>query len=160
MNRGGSRCSRASRETECCRKALPQNALRRTVLSRVKTTAESQRVVRGTGGSTPEATLFEPCLFRKLVATSSFTESCGEGVASGLTETEKDSNLDMRCQHLKPSHHGTHDAHHVVDQLGPGYSVSDSVSTACRVRTRLGQGDRCAANRSGDGLGCAAGEVS
>ena len=49
--------------------------------------AESQLAVRGravTGGSTPKATLFEPCLFRKFVATSSLTESYGESVASGV----------------------------------------------------------------------------
>ena len=106
MNSGGSRCSRESRETEACRNLLPQRALRREFQNRVKTTVESQLVVRGrevTGGSTPKATLFEPCLFRKFVATSSFTESYGEGVASGLTETEKDSNLDMRRPIPKPT---------------------------------------------------------
>ena len=72
-----------------------------------------------TGGSTPKATLFEPCLFRKFVANSSLTESYGEGVAFDLTETEKDSNLDTRRAILEPSHHGPYDAHHVDDQLGP-----------------------------------------
>ena len=72
-----------------------------------------------TGGSTPKATLLEPCLFRKFVANPWLTESCGEGVASGLTETEKDSNLDMRREILKPSHHGLYDTHHAADQPGP-----------------------------------------
>ena len=123
-------------------------------------TVESQLAVRGrevTGGSTPKATLFEPCLFRKLVATPSFTESCGEGVASGFTETEKDSNLDMRRRILKLGVRSPYDAHHVANQPGPGYSRGDSVSAACRVRTRLDQGDRGAADHSGDGLGWAAG---
>ena len=85
------------------------------------TTIESQLVVLGqavTKGSTPKATLFEPGLFRKFAANPLLTESYSEGVASGVTETEKDSNLDSRRQILKPGHHGTHDAHHVADQLG------------------------------------------
>ena len=79
-------------------------------------------MVRGrevTGGSTPKATLFELALFRYFVATSSLTERYGEGVASGLTETEKDSNFDMPRQHLKPSHDGAYDPYHVADQPGP-----------------------------------------
>ncbi len=80
---------------------------------------ESQLVVLGravTGGSTPKATLFEPGLFRKFVANPWLTESYDEGVAFGLTETEKDSELDMRRPILEPSHDGPHDAHHVADQ--------------------------------------------
>ena len=53
----------------------------------------SQAVTRG---STPEATLFELTLFRKFVATSLATESCGERVTLGVTGTDKESNLD-RC---------------------------------------------------------------
>jgi hypothetical protein len=66
--------------------------------------------------NTPKATLFEPCLFRKFVANSSLTESYGEDVVFGLTETEKDSDLVSRRQSLKP---GAHDSHHVADQPGP-----------------------------------------
>ena len=79
-------------------------------------------MVRGravTGGSTRKATLFEPCLFRKFVVNRLLTESYDEGVAFGLTETEKDLNLDMQRQILMPSHDRTHDAHHVADQSGP-----------------------------------------
>ncbi len=53
------------------------------------TTLESQLAVLGpavTGGTAPKATLFEPGLFRKFVATSLLTESYDGGVASGLTE--------------------------------------------------------------------------
>ena len=85
------------------------------------TTVESQLVVLGqavTGGSTPKETLLERALFRRFFASYLVTESYGESVASGLAQTEQDSNLDMRGQHLKPNHHGPHDAHHVADQLG------------------------------------------
>ena len=85
---------------------MREMVLARNFLNRVPALTESQLVVLGravTRGSTPKATLFEPCLFRKFVATSSFTESYGEGVASGVTETEKDSNLDMRRPIPKPT---------------------------------------------------------
>ena len=72
-----------------------------------------------TGGSTPSATLFELALFRMFVGKSLFTQSCGESVASGLTETEKDSNLDTRRAILEPSHHGPYDAHHVAGEPRP-----------------------------------------
>ena len=72
-----------------------------------------------TGGSTPKTTLFEPCLFRKFVVTRLLTESYDEGVAFGVLQNGWDSNLDMLGQHLKPSHHGPYDAHHVADQSGP-----------------------------------------
>lgn len=112
-----------------------------------------------TGGSTPKATLFEPTLFRKFVATSSLTESCGKGVASGLTETEKDSNFDLRGPILKPGHDCPHDAHHAAGKSGPGYSRRDSVSASCRVSDGYGHRERSAADRSCDGLGCAAEDV-
>ncbi len=73
------------------RKSLPQSTSRRGFLKRVKTTLESQLEVRGqavTLGSTPKATLFEPCPFRKLVATSSSTENDGQSVASDLWRSE------------------------------------------------------------------------
>jgi len=82
------------------------------------TTVESQLVVLGqavTLWNTPKATLFEIALFRKFVANPLLTEVYGEVVASGFTESEKDSNFDMRRQHLEPNH----DAHHLADQLGP-----------------------------------------
>ena len=47
----------------------------------------------------------------------------------------------------------------MTEQLGSGYRRSDSILAARRVGTGHGQGYRCAADRSGDGLGCAAGEV-
>ena len=90
------------------RKSLTKSTLRRTFLNRSETMLESQLVVGDrevTGGSTPKATLLEPCLFRNFVANSLVTKSCGEGVGSGLTETEKDSNLGTRCPILEPSHH-------------------------------------------------------
>ena len=104
------------------RQSWPESTLRRAFLNRVKTAIESQLVVLGqavTGESTPKATLFEPCLFRKFVANPLLTESYGKGIASGVKETEKDSNLDMRRRILKPNHDGPHDAHHLVDQPGP-----------------------------------------
>ena len=104
------------------RKSLPKSTLRRTFLNRSETMLESQLVVGDrevTGGSTPKATLLELCLFRRFVARCLLTESYGKGVASGLTETEKDSKFVSRRQSLKPSHHGAHDAHHVADQPGP-----------------------------------------
>ena len=111
-----------------------------------------------TRGSTPKATLFELALFRRFFTISLLTESYGESVAFGALENEEDSNLDTRRQSPKPSNHGPHDSHHVADQLGPGYSRGDSVSASRRVRAGHGERDRCAADRSGDGLGCAAGE--
>ena len=98
-------------------------------------------MVRGwevTGGRTPKATLLEPCLFRKFVANRLLPESYGEGVASGLTEPEKDSELDMRRPIPKPSHDCPHDAHHVADQPAPGYSRGDPVPASRRVRAGHG----------------------
>jgi hypothetical protein len=93
------------------------------------------------------------------VGKSLFTQSCGESVASGLTETEKDSNLDTRRAILEPSHHGPYDAHHVAGEPRSQHSRGDSIPSTRRVGAGQGQRDRCAADRSGDGLGCAAGEV-
>ena len=112
-----------------------------------------------TGGSTPKATLLEPTLFRRFFTSSLLTESYGESVASGVLENEEDSNLDTRRQSLKPNHHGPHDSHHLADQLGPGYSGSDSAPAAHPVRAGYGHRERGAADRSGDGLGCAAEDV-
>ena len=101
------------------RKSLRDSTLRRGLKECFITPVESQLVVLGqalTLGSTPKATLFEPGLFRKFVANPWLTESYDEGVAFGLTETEKDSELDMRRPILEPSHDGPHDAHHVADQ--------------------------------------------
>ena len=112
-----------------------------------------------TGGSTPKATLFELALFRRFVTSSLLPESYGESVGFGVRVNDWDSNFETRLQHLKPSHDAAHDAHHVADQRGPGYSRSDFVLATRRVRAVHGQGDRCAADRSGDGLGCAAGDV-
>ncbi len=69
-----------------------------------------------TGGSTPKATLFERVLFRKLVARCLSTESYGDGVASGLTETEKDSSSVVCSPTVPAGHHGPHDAHHVAGE--------------------------------------------
>ena len=112
-----------------------------------------------TRGSTPKATLFELALFRRFFTSSLLTESYGESVASGVLENEEDSNRDKRCQSLKPNHHDPHDSHHLADQLGPGYSGSDSAPAAHPVRAGYGHRERGAADRSGDELGCAAGEV-
>ena len=126
------------------------------------TTVESQLMVLGqavTGGSTPKATLFELALFRRFSASSLLTESYGESVAFGALENEEDSNRDKRCQSLKPNHHGPHDSHHLADQLGPGYSGSDSAPAAHPVRAGYGHRERSAADRSCDGLGCAVEDV-
>ena len=45
-----------------------------------------------TGGSTPKATLLEPTLFRRFSANARLAESDSEGLASGVAETDKDSN--------------------------------------------------------------------
>ena len=69
------------------RKSLPESTLSRGLSTGFVTTVESQLAVRGqavTLGSTPKATLLEPCLFRKFVASRLLPESYGEGVASGV----------------------------------------------------------------------------
>jgi hypothetical protein len=63
----------------------------------------------------------------KFVATSSLTESYGEGVVPDLTETEMDSNLALQRQHLKASHDGSYDARHVADQPSSEDSRGHSV---------------------------------
>ncbi|MAI70427.1 MAG: hypothetical protein CMM01_05890 [Rhodopirellula sp.] len=83
--------------------------------------AESQLAVLGreaTRGSTPKAILFEPTRFRNFFATPLLTESCGEGVAFGLTETEKDSNSAAWSSSYPESYHRPHDTQHVADQPG------------------------------------------
>ena len=51
----------------------------------------------------PEPTLFDHVYFGIMSQIFLLTESCGEGVTSGLTETEWDSNLDMRRRILMPT---------------------------------------------------------
>ncbi len=91
-------------------------------MNRVPNALESQLAMRGqvvSGGSTPKATLFELALVRNFVARCLSTECYGEGVASGVTETEKDSNSDSRRRSLKPSRHRPDDSNHVAGELGP-----------------------------------------
>ena len=102
----------------------------------IESNLESQLVVRGqavTRGSTPKATLLEPCLFRKFVANCLLTESYDEGVAFVVLQNGWDSNLDMLGQHLKPNHHGPYDAHHLADQSGP--NIQEAILFLPRVQS-------------------------
>jgi len=47
----------------------------------------------------------------------------------------------------------------VTDQLVSGYSRADSISAAYQIKSGCGRGNYGTVNRSGDGLGCAAGDV-
>lgn len=66
-------------------------------------------MVRGqaaTGASTLKATLLEPNPIRRFCANSLLAESDGESLASGVAETEKDSNSAVCCPTFLPHNGG------------------------------------------------------